>query len=168
MYGGSIISIRNKKAFTLIELLVVVLIIGILAAIALPRYFYAKEKTLLSQMAARKREIDEAVLRYHLVTGQYPESLDALDISLPANGKIIYWMTPPNPNGGYYKIISKSGMELESSFYIPTRKITTWCIAVNDIQQRLCKEFCSVSEAQRTGVGNGIIGLIGSYYQCNF
>jgi type IV pilus assembly protein PilE len=71
----------NKKAFTLIELLVIVLIIGILAAIALPQYRLAVEKSRLYSMLPIMRSIADAKQRYTLYTGNYTGDDDLLDIN---------------------------------------------------------------------------------------
>ncbi len=48
---------RNTKGFTLIELLIVVVIIGILAAIAIPKFAATKERAYVASMKTDLRNI---------------------------------------------------------------------------------------------------------------
>ena len=80
----------NKKAFTLVELLVVVLIIGILAAVALPQYNKAVEKSRAGQVLSPLKALSQSYNSYYLDNGQAPARITDLDISLPWTGKYYY------------------------------------------------------------------------------
>ncbi len=77
---------RGKSAFTLIELLVVVLIIGILAAIAVPQYQKAVEKSKASQALTLLKAISEACDSYYLEHGKHASSFSQLDLAFPWTG----------------------------------------------------------------------------------
>ena len=70
----------KNHAFTLIELLVVVLIIGILAAVALPQYQKAVLKSRAMAALVYVKAVHDAEEVYYLSNGTYTNQLDDLDI----------------------------------------------------------------------------------------
>jgi len=102
---------RNQSGFTLIELLVVVLIIGILAAVALPQYQKAVTKSKVASVMPLFRAVANAEETYYLANNQYTNSYEELAIALPA-GTTVSGTKATLPNGT--KII------LQTSGYMST------------------------------------------------
>ena len=62
---------KRREGFTLIELLIVVVIIGILAAIAIPKFGATREKAYVSAMKSDLRNLQSAQEMYYAGPGEY-------------------------------------------------------------------------------------------------
>jgi prepilin-type N-terminal cleavage/methylation domain-containing protein len=82
---------RSKvSGFTLVELLVVIAIIGILASIALPAIYSARQAALLAQCGANLRHIGLAINSYEATNRRYPPAY----AQLPQRHNVIAYILP--------------------------------------------------------------------------
>src|SRR5438105_3630488 len=80
-------ALRDERGFTLIELLVVILIIGILAAIAIPSFLNQKGKGEDAQTKSNARQAQTAIETWYTDNGNYNASvaqLQAIEPTVPA------------------------------------------------------------------------------------
>lgn len=69
---------KNQKGFTLVELMVVIAVIGVLAAIAVPKFMGSTEAARIAKVQADLRTIGSAISVFEAQTGAPPTTLAAL------------------------------------------------------------------------------------------
>jgi type IV pilus assembly protein PilA len=69
----------NRKGFTLIELLIVIVIIGILAAIAIPKFANTKSKAYITAMKSDLRNLVSAQESFFSDSARYSTNLTSLN-----------------------------------------------------------------------------------------
>lgn len=74
-----------KKGFTLIELMVVIVIMGILAAVAVPKIFGNVDKAKLSGGGETLAQFEQAVANYWVLNSEFPDAVEKIDFSYPEN-----------------------------------------------------------------------------------
>ena len=75
--------LRKLSGFTLVELAVVVVIIGILAAFAVPKFLASVERSKAAEAFNYLSTIQSAQERYHARQGTYADALASLDVNIP-------------------------------------------------------------------------------------
>ncbi len=101
--------LSNKKGFTLIELLIVVVIIGILAAIAIPKFANTKEKAYIASMKADLRNLVTAQEAYFSEKTAYGD-MTALGSSYSTSAGVTV-VTTPDAGKGWEASASHTGTD---------------------------------------------------------
>lgn len=98
---------QKQEGFTLIELLIVVVILGILAAVVIPRFTVSRDEARLNACRTNQAILDTAIQLYIFQNGSYTDDLSAAtSVLVPGYAKEI----PTCPDGGTYSYTDEAGV----------------------------------------------------------
>ena len=94
--------VRERKGFTLVEIMIVVVIIGLLAAMALPAFRRMRERTQASRLANDFQKYSAAFQQYNMENGGWPPMAAAGVIPVGMESYLKATFTQPTPLGGNF------------------------------------------------------------------